>query len=214
MAASFLQFFEAISQISIWQHVTRLGSASLLFPIITLTVVVLWRSNQQLAVRIFIPALITVITMTLISKIMFLGWGIGIASIDFTGISGHTVLATAVLPILCSWIISPSHGRFRYLGEFIGLLLALDVGLSRIILGAHSSSEVFAGWIFGLIVCGITLNALKRPIQIPNYFRYIAFSFIFMINLSTTNYLPTHDWEIKLALMLSGHEVTFTRRHA
>jgi membrane-associated phospholipid phosphatase len=138
---------------------------------------------------------------------------LGIASLDFTGISGHTLLATSVLPIMFGWMLSPNQWKFRYTGELIGLLLAIVVGVSRIVLGAHSLSEVVAGWIFGLIVCGVTLKAIKYPVQIPYFFRYIAIGFFLIINLTTTNYLPTHDWEVRLALQISGHEVPYARPH-
>jgi membrane-associated phospholipid phosphatase len=207
------QITETLLQINIWKHITRLGSASLLIPIIAVTAIAFWRSNQKSAVRIFLIILISAICITLVSKIIYLGWGLGIASLDFTGISGHTLLATAVLPIMFGWILSPYNWKYRYTGELVGLLLAIVVGVSRIVLGAHSLSEVVAGWIFGLIVCGATLKAIKYPIQIPYFFRYIAIGLLLIINLTTTNYLPTHDWELKLALLLSGHEVTYSRQH-
>ena len=34
-------------------------------------------------------------TVVCISKLAFMGWGIGIREIDFTGFSGHTALSTA-----------------------------------------------------------------------------------------------------------------------
>ncbi|MFC6518687.1 hypothetical protein ACFQAT_01865 [Undibacterium arcticum] len=34
------------------------------------------------------------------TKIAFIGWGIGIRSLDFTGFSGHSMRATAVIPVL------------------------------------------------------------------------------------------------------------------
>jgi hypothetical protein len=156
--------------------------------------------------------LIPAVSITLISKIIFLGWGVGIAAFDFTGISGHALLATSVFPILFGWVISPSVGKFRYTGEFVGLLLALLVGLSRIAIGAHSLSEVVAGWFLGLIVSGVTYSAIKHPTKIPYYFRLIPLSFLLMINLTSINYLPSHDWEVKLALLLSGHKASYTRQ--
>jgi membrane-associated phospholipid phosphatase len=204
---------ETLLDINIWKHITRLGSASLLMPIIALTALAFWRSNQKSAIRIFLVILVVAISITLVSKIIYLGWGLGITSLDFTGISGHTLLATAVLPIMFGWMLSPNQWKFRYTGELVGLLLAIVVGLSRIVLGAHSLSEVVAGWIFGLIVCGVTLKAIKYPIQIPYFFRYIAVGLLLIINLTSTNYLPTHDWELRLALLLSGHEVSYSRQH-
>src|SRR5476651_1130096 len=38
--------------------------------------------------------------VTTASKVAFLGFGIGIAALDFTGFSGHSMYATAILPVL------------------------------------------------------------------------------------------------------------------
>jgi hypothetical protein len=38
------------------------------------------------------------------SKLAFMGWGIGIRELDFTGFSGHTALSTAFWPIFL-WLL-------------------------------------------------------------------------------------------------------------
>ncbi|HEY3433373.1 MAG TPA: hypothetical protein VGK09_12575 [Rhodocyclaceae bacterium] len=44
--------------------------------------------------------LFLVIAVTLIIKVMFPGWGLGIPFLDFSGISGHALLAAPQLPEL------------------------------------------------------------------------------------------------------------------
>ena len=44
--------------------------------------------------------LIAGLVLVAATKIAFVGWGVGIRSIDFTGISGHAMRATAVLPVI------------------------------------------------------------------------------------------------------------------
>jgi hypothetical protein len=83
-----------------WQLITQLGSSSLLFPVLAISVATLWISNQKTAIYLWLTALTLAVTVTLATKLLFLGWGIGIASLDFTGVSGHTLLATSILPIL------------------------------------------------------------------------------------------------------------------
>ena len=40
--------------------------------------------------------------VTTVSKVAFLGFGLGIAAIDFTGFSGHSMYAWAILPVLAA----------------------------------------------------------------------------------------------------------------
>ena len=90
-------------------------------------------------------------------QLPFYGWGIGIAALDFTGVSGHTLLATAFLPLLLRGL----PGGTRTLGACTGAGLALVVGVSRVMVGAHSVSEVLAAWLLGLAVSWPVVQRLR-----------------------------------------------------
>ena len=195
----------------IWQIITHLGSSSLMLPILAITVTGLLLSHQKRAVGVWLLTLTLAIMITLITKIAFIGWGIGIASLKFTGISGHTLLAMSVLPVLFGWLMARDENCLRFTGIFFGLLLGTCVGISRVVLGVHSISEVLAAWLIGLIVSSVTLNALEKPIQRPSCVRLSPLLLLFAFNTTSSNYLPTHDWEIKVALFLSGHDRPYVR---
>ena len=197
----------------VWRVITHLGSSSLLMPILAIAATGLWQSRQRAAARIWLLTLAVAVMITLATKILFLGWGIGIASLDFTGISGHTLLATSVLPVLFSWLLAPDRYRFRLAGASVGLLLAAAVGISRIVLGAHSISDVGVAWLAGLAVSGVTLNAMQSPIQRPWFVRLLPLVLLFAFGTTTSTYLPTHEWEIRIALLLSGNDKPYTRQH-
>src|ERR1700756_1162312 len=72
--------------------------------------------------------------VTTVSKIAFLGFGIGIAALDFTGFSGHSMYSWAILPVLAAIV-----GGWR--GALASVGLALLITYSRVDLGAHSWSE-------------------------------------------------------------------------
>jgi membrane-associated phospholipid phosphatase len=196
---------------SYWQLITHLGSASLLMPFFAIALIKLWLSRQKSAIYRWIIALVIGVLSTLISKVLFLGWGIGIASLNFTGISGHAFLATAIIPILFYSFSSGLQEKYKNIGFWIGLLISLLVGISRIDLGMHSISEVVSGWILGLYVCVFALSAMKWYEQRYSYLHLMIMVFLVAIGSTTPNYLPTHDLEIKLALYLSGHDKPFTR---
>ncbi|MBO9651403.1 MAG: phosphatase PAP2 family protein [Variovorax sp.] len=96
-------------------------------------------------------------SVILVSKLAFLGWGVGIAAIDFTGFSGHTALSASIWPV-AGWLMASrqDHG-VRVAAAAIGLVFAAVIGVSRIALDAHSYSEVLAGFLLGAAVSGMFL---------------------------------------------------------
>src|ERR1700748_3192602 len=48
----------------------------------------------------WLAGVVAATAVTTASKIAFLGFGFGSAAIDFTGFSGHSMYATAILPVL------------------------------------------------------------------------------------------------------------------
>jgi membrane-associated phospholipid phosphatase len=102
----------------------------------------------------------------LVSKLAFLGWGIGSAGLNFTGFSGHTALSASIWPVAC-WLAASRRGRgARIAAAACGLALAAFIGVSRLVLDAHSVAEVVAGFVLGAVVSGLFLcwrHGLPRP---------------------------------------------------
>lgn len=196
-----------------WRVISHLGSSSLMMPILVITATSLWHSQQKAAVRIWLLGSSLAVIVTLATKIAFYGWGIGIASLNFTGISGHTLLATSILPVLFEWVLARNQSNAELSVSSYGLLVGAGVGISRVVLGAHSMSEVLVAWIAGLAVSGVTLRALKRPVQRPRLAWLSPLILLLALNTTTSTYLPTHDWEVRIALLLSGHDRPYTRQH-
>ena len=202
--------------IDAWRIVTHLGSASLLLPTLAITAAGLHVSGQARALRVWLLALGAAAAATTLSKILFFGWGIGSATLDFTGISGHTLLATAILPILFSWLLSTNNGppgrRLRVTGFALGLAISIAVAVSRVVLGAHSPSEVVSAWLLGLAVSVLTLKAMQSQDRRP-WFAILAPAVLLLASGQTAaNYIPTHQWEVRLALLMSGREAAYTRQ--
>ncbi len=193
-----------------WRIVTHLGAAGILVPIFAAQVVSLWSSQRASAQR-WLAALCLAVFLTLASKCLFWGWGIGIVSWDFTGVSGHTLLATSIFPVLFRIHTPFDSPRMQHAVTALGLLLAACIGISRIVLGAHSLSEVCAGWTLGLIVSVVAISALERSHQQSPVARYSPLLLLLAFNPAAAHVLPTHDWEVKLALSISGRTKPFTR---
>lgn len=196
-----------------WPVITQMGSAGVIVPTLAITAAGLWHARQRTAVHVWLVALALAVFITLASKIVFIGWGIGIASLDFTGVSGHTLLATAVLPVIFSWLLADERHLSRFAGATLGLLLATGVAVSRVVLGMHSISEVVCAWFIGLIVTWAALSTMQSPARAPWFARLSPLALLFAFGTTTSDYMPTHDWEIQLALLLSGHDKPYTRQH-
>lgn len=195
-----------------WPLITHLGSASLLIPTLVITALGLRVSGQAAALRIWLLTIFVAIVATIVTKVLFFGWGIGSASLNFTGVSGHTLLATAVLPVLFGWLLASENSRFSLIaGVSFGALLSIGVGISRVVLGAHSVSEVILAWLIGGAVSGITLSALRSPNPRPWYAALSPALLLLAFGTTASTYLPTHNWEIDLSMFLSGHRKPYTR---
>lgn len=60
--------------------------------------------------------------------------------------SGHSTFSAAVATV---FIISCWHTRHRHIALTVGILFALSMGLSRMLLGVHYPTDILAGWATG-----------------------------------------------------------------
>lgn len=196
-----------------WQIISHLGSASLLLPVLLVTAGGLWQSRQRGAVVMWLGSLALAVTVCLTSKVAYIGWGIGIESINFTGVSGHTLFATSVLPVLFYWLAASRSSRLvlRQYAIALGVVLSALVAISRVVLNAHSVSEVVPGWLLGLLVSIAAIQAMQAPIQLPRYVFMAPLALLFAFDTSAATYIPTHSYEIRLALFLSGRDTPYQR---
>lgn len=195
-----------------WQILTHLGASSLLLPVIALLIAGLWQSRQIAALRIWLAGILTATALTLATKILYMGWGIGIPSLDFTGISGHTLLATSVLPLLSVVSLGAWGKRSLPLTALLGLLLGAGVGISRIALDTHSNSEVVLGWLLGAAISYGTLRLMDTAARPPAYVKAIPLLLLLAFNTAASTYLPSHALEVRAAMLLSGRDTPHARQ--
>ncbi|ASU78063.1 PAP2 family protein [Actinopolyspora erythraea] len=85
--------------------------------------------------------------------------------------SGHSAHSAAVYLMLAILLFGLLRGRWSRLGIVgLGVLLVLFTGLSRLVLGVHSPSDVVAGWILGAaftigLVSLHSLSARLAPVR-------------------------------------------------
>ena len=130
---------------TVWMFLTRWGNSLLLVPTASWIGLSLWAVGERPVAWRWVLYFGAALLLVLGTKVAFLGWGIGSRSLNFTGISGHSTLAAAVLPML-AWWLTQERGRTTQLRAVFGAaLFAIVVGVSRILLSAHSVSEVVTG---------------------------------------------------------------------
>ena len=193
-----------------WHVITHLGAAGLLLPVFAAQLVGLWPAQRALAVR-WALAVVMAASVAMLTKCLFWGWGLGIADLNFTGISGHALLATSIYPVLFRIHAPQNSPRWQSIGFYLGLAVAVAVGISRIVLGAHSASEVWSAWVIGLLVSGGTVGAIQGQQLHSALARLSPLVLLLALNSGAATYLPSHDLEVKIALAISGRAKPFTR---
>lgn len=195
-----------------WYSVTWFGDSGLLLPaaawiavwlgVRTVTRPIAWRWLWLFG---------TAGALVAASKIAFMGWGIGSALLNFTGISGHAMLAASVWPV--AFWLTAAHGppRARFSAAAMGWTFAALIGLSRLAIYAHSKSEVAAGFALGAAVSGLFLwRQHHRPPRLHWILLLISLASPLLF-LRPGSPAPTQDALSVVAVRLAGIERPFTR---
>jgi len=194
-----------------WPLVTRFGEAQLMLPsALALVAWLAWAGERRTAV-LWVSLLSLAVVLTTASKIAFIGWGVGIASLNFTGFSGHAMHAAAVFPLILRCLTASSARPTRRFAVALGFALAALVAVSRVVVGAHSASEVLAGFALGGAASALALAFGSVPQQhLPRWLLAVLIG-AQLANPAAVPTLPTHDMVTRLALVVSGHDRPYTR---
>lgn len=195
-----------------WPFISRLGEAQILLP--AALGACLWlahRDESRPVVVRWLAWMSAAALVTTITKVAFMGWGIGSAALDFTGISGHSMFASAVYPPLLYLIATSRLAAWQRFAWIMGFMLALLIGVSRVMVNAHSWSEVIAGLAIGCAVSVSTLwmARMKHP-SVPVWIPMSVAAWLAIVPMHAPA-STTHDMVTRLALKLSGRHVPHTR---
>jgi membrane-associated phospholipid phosphatase len=206
--------FADLDPATFWQSLTRLGEAQILLPaaLLTMAVLVLRRPSRPLAVG-WLAWLAVAVALTTATKVAFIGWGIGSPALDFTGVSGHAMFAAAIYPLLLGALLPRAGRTGAWPGVTLGALVALAVGVSRVVVSAHSVSEVVAGLALGGLVSAV---AMTRSPMLQAQIGPWAPALVGLWLAFTSAYAPasqSHEFVTRLALALAGRDTPHTREH-
>ena len=194
-----------------WINFTHFGGSTVMLPaalVITAWLIVgrAWRMGLWWC-GLFCAGLLLVLA----TKIAFVGWGVGIRAIDFTGVSGHAMRATAVMPVMLYLILQKAPRRMCAAGVLLGFVFGVLIGISRLIVNAHSMSEAVAGCILGgMISLAFILISTNSPKPVLHRW-FIALSLVCVLGARYGESVPTQRWIRDVALYLAGHERPYIR---
>jgi membrane-associated phospholipid phosphatase len=196
-----------------WHFITRLGEVQIFLPVALFAALGLVHqgSTRPMAWG-WLAWGVLAATLTTLTKLAFLGWGVGIAALDFTGISGHAMFAASVYPTVLGVLTSHQPVERQRIAVVAGSLLALAVGVSRIAVDAHSGAEVVAGLALGALVSIATLRpaGLPRLATGPGWMAAAVALWLAFTPLHAPQ-SKTHGYVTQLSLMLAGTQVPHTR---
>ena len=164
------------------------------------------------------------------SQVAFLGWGIGVRSLGFTGFSGHATRAAAVFPVAL-FLLLDRQGRRRVerrkegradgqperrkegwqrAAVLAGAILAVVVAVARVKVHAHTPSEAIAGCLLGLGAAGLFIvrcRAARDWTPQPLLLGLLAATVL----LPRADPMNSHQWLTAAALKLSGSDRVWLR---
>jgi membrane-associated phospholipid phosphatase len=196
-----------------WTTVTKLADTIVLLPAAIFCLVWLLTSGAKRLALWWCLLLFSGLSLVAITKIAFFGWGVGISSLDFIGISGHAMRASAIMPVLLYALVSnaPAYKRLAAIGAGIGFGVLISV--SRIMVHAHSVSEVVSGFCLGAIVSAAFLWRLihAMPVAPPRPAYAVSLLLLLLMPFFGAKPAPTERWLKYVAVTLSGHDKPYSR---
>ncbi|UXY16990.1 phosphatase PAP2 family protein [Chitiniphilus purpureus] len=197
---------------SFWFLITLFGHAWLMFGLALVIAVVLAFNGTRAAAWRWLWLLGLAVGITIASKLAFLGWGLGIRALDFTGVSGHAMYAMAIWPMLAAVLTEGRAPTLRMTALGGAVLLALAVGWSRLKLGVHSPAEVVSGALLGGAVAAAAVGGVRAgPAWRPALLlAAVLGSALLAWRVQPALQLP-HNLLVKVALAISGKAQVYDR---
>ena len=195
----------------VWFAITNLGDTSILLPCAALIafVLLLPASTRRLCV-VWLASVVAGETIVATTKVLYMGWGLGIASLDFVGLSGHSTLSFLVWPVAFTLALGRSN-EWRSTGIAFGTLLASVIAASRLAVHAHSVAEVVFGGILGAALSSAFLARYLRLLHVVALPRWLIITLILPFAIGYGRTVPTESILAVVARTLSGHSYVYTR---
>lgn len=140
------------------------------------------------------------------TKMAFIGWGVGVESVAFAGISGHAMRAAAVYPVALYLLAYGGGAPLRLAALAAGVVLAVLIAISRVVINVHSVSEVVTGCLLGFTVAAAFLWYARsgRTLVMSRVLGLLCLPVLLIA--PRVEPIPTEMWITRAALYLAGHQ--------
>lgn len=192
-----------------WPFITRLGDSSLLAPVVAFVFCWLLYRGETAKAALWATLFGFSTALVVASKLAFMGWGIGIAELNFTGISGHSMMAGAVLPTLAAQLFVSRRASLAAAALAAGM--AVLVGVSRLAINVHSPAEVYAGLTLGLGTSALFLGATRASLPAFQPALLLLVIALGVGQTATGVRAPTHQMLERIAAHLADRDRPFQR---
>jgi membrane-associated phospholipid phosphatase len=200
------------SYMMIWWHwLSLLGSLAVTGPLGVAIVVWLMAGKSWRLTGIWVLLFGGGMVLVVLTKMAFMGWGIGVESVEFAGFSGHAMRAAAVFPVACFLALRSSPRQARVLATLFGVLLAVLISVSRVAVRDHSVSEAVSGCLLGLAVAALFIwyDSTERHMVLSRVL--VALCLPILLVAPRVEPVPAEAWIARAALYLSGRNEPYTR---
>jgi hypothetical protein len=140
------------------------------------------------------------------SKIAFLGWDVGVPSLDFQALSGHAFRATAVIPVCFFLLMQGKSAAWRTAGVMVGMVASLGLGFLLVHFKFHTASEMIASAMLGSSV-SLGFLRIARTLPAPRINRWTApISMMVFLGICSLKPSTINHRLVDVALYLSGRD--------
>lgn len=194
-----------------WHWLSVIGSLAVTGPIGVAIMVWLLAGKSWRLTFIWLVLFGTGMALVIVTKMAFVGWGLGVESIDFAGFSGHAMRAAAVFPVAGYLATRSSSLQVRQFGTAAGVLLAVLISISRVYVGAHPTSEAVTGCLLGLIVAAVFIWYASTENHMALSRILVLLCIPVLLVAPQVEPIPAEHWITQAALQLSGRDQPYTR---
>jgi hypothetical protein len=189
-----------------WTQVIDIGHTAVMLPVAG--AIAAWLvAGQAWRTALWWCGMFTVgLSVVALSKIVFLGWQVGIPALDFEALSGHAYRSAAAIPVLFFVLLQASSMGGRTGGVFFGMVVSAGIAVLLVRFDFHTASEVIASFILGSVV-SLGFMRLATTLPAPRLTRWtVPLSVLALIVIWRLKPSSLSHRLLDVALFLSGRE--------
>lgn len=195
-----------------WHHITALGGLTLTALMALAIAAWLGAARRRRLCALWCALFGAAMALVLASQLAFIGWGVGLRALAFAGFSGHAARAAAVYPVALFLLLEGEPLRLRRWGVASGVLAAVLIAVSRVLVGAHSASEaVFGAALGGSVAWLFIAQAGTTAHPAPRRRLLVGLGLVVVLLLPLPEPVNSAQWMTGLALGISGHDRPIVR---